>query len=903
MTTPLPRLGALCCAFGLSLASAIAQTGFSNWESAQVNPLALTPSGNTLLAVNTADNRLEVFDTSGGTTRWVRSISVGVEPVSVRARSETQAWVVNSISDSISIVDLPSGRVIRTLGTGDEPADVVFAGSPLRAFVSNSQANQVQVFDPANLGAAPGVIAIQGSKPRSLAVNAAGNRVYVGIFSSGNKTTVLNAPVVSNPGGPYGGLNPPPNDGTVFSPPLTPGLPPPPQVSQIVRQNASGQWLDDNGRNWSQFVTWGLHDQDVAIIDTTTLGVTFARGMMTTVMNLTVAPSGDITAIGTEALNEIRFAPNVNGIFLRVVLSKFNPATPATVSTVDLNPHLDYTTASVPPATRALSIGDPRGIAWQPDGSRAFVSGMGSNNVIVLDAAGGRLGQVAVGQGPTGLAMRSNGSRLFVLNRFDASVSVIDTVTLSEVQRVEFYDPTPSAIREGRPMLYDTQRTSGTGHLSCASCHIDGRNDGLAWDLGDPSGALKAVDIPCRQGPGNCRPWHPMKGPMVTQSLQGIVQAGAMHWRGDRENLAAFSGAFVDLQGLDAAPSAADMQAFTDFVATIKYPPNPLRNQDGSLPTALPVAGGTGNAQNGFTLYQTAPLFGGALTCVACHALPLGTDGTIDSPAPPPGGPPIQSLKVVQLRGLNDKVGFNRGSQTNNRGVGYDHDSDRDTLGNLLAQPPFTFPPNPGGAQQRRDMEAFMLAFTNDSHAAVGKQITFDGVNNGDVNLLNRLNTFLTQADNNAVGLVVKGRRNGVDRGWAYVGGGLFQSDRAGEMIDETTLLASATGGSELTYTVVTKGTEVGIGIDRDVDGYFDRDEVEACSNPADPTIIPGSPQAVLTGDTNGDRIVDLTDLAALLANYGKSPATLAEGDVDHDGDVDLSDVAMLLGNFGRTCG
>ena len=148
MTTPLPRLGALCCAFGLSLASAIAQTGFSNWESAQVNPLALTPSGNTLLAVNTADNRLEVFDTSGGTTRWVRSISVGVEPVSVRARSETQAWVVNSISDSISIVDLPSGRVIRTLGTGDEPADVVFAGSPLRAFVSNSQANQVQVFDP-----------------------------------------------------------------------------------------------------------------------------------------------------------------------------------------------------------------------------------------------------------------------------------------------------------------------------------------------------------------------------------------------------------------------------------------------------------------------------------------------------------------------------------------------------------------------------------------------------------------------------------------------------------------------------------------------------------------------------------------------------------------------------------
>ena len=67
------------------------------------------------------------------------SIPVGLDPVTVRARSNTEAWVVNGISDTISIVDLMSMNVVATLYPGNEPADVVFAGKPNRAFVSVSQ--------------------------------------------------------------------------------------------------------------------------------------------------------------------------------------------------------------------------------------------------------------------------------------------------------------------------------------------------------------------------------------------------------------------------------------------------------------------------------------------------------------------------------------------------------------------------------------------------------------------------------------------------------------------------------------------------------------------------------------------------------------------------------------------
>ena len=55
-------------------------------------------------------------------------------------------------------------------------------------------------------------------------------------------------------------------------------------------------------------------------------------------------------------------------------------------------------------------------------------------------------------------------------------------------------------------------------------------------------------------------------------------------------------------------------------------------------------------------------------------------------------------------------------------------------------------------------------------------------------------------------------------------------------------------------------------------------------------------------GDVNGDLVVDLTDLAVLLANFDATGATREQGDLDGSGTVDLSDLAMLLANFGVPC-
>lgn len=419
------------CVVALLLLPVAAQgDSIVNWENPHVHPLDVTPDGTRLLAVNTADARLEVFDITLAPARHLAPIPVGLEPVSVRARSNTEAWVANHVSDTVSIVDLAASHVVATLTTNDEPADVVFAGVPPRAFVSCSQVNRILVFDPVNLTAPPIAVPIDAEDPRAMAVSPNGATVYVAAFESGNGSTILSGEnkaagffppnAVSHPLGPYGGANPPPNAGEGFDPPLNPDNPPPPAVGLIVKKNGAGRWMDDNGGDWTDLVSglnaalsgrpagWDLPDHDVAVIDAATLSTGYANRLMNACMALAVNPaSGEVAVVGTEALNQVRFEPHLNGRFLRVQLAIFSPGVNPR-SIVDLNAHLTYAAPTVPQAQRDLSIGDPRGIVWNAAGTRGYVSGMGSNNVVVIDAAGRRAGKqptIEVGEGPTGLAL------------------------------------------------------------------------------------------------------------------------------------------------------------------------------------------------------------------------------------------------------------------------------------------------------------------------------------------------------------------------------------------------------------------------------------------------------------------------------------------------------------------
>jgi YVTN family beta-propeller protein len=788
------------------VAAEILPENFKNFEGPQVHPLALTPDGTRLLAVNTPGARLCVFDVTGDKPALVAEIPVGLEPVSVAARTDSEAWVTNWLSDSVSVVNLTTGNVVRTIDVGDEPTDVVFAGAQRdKAFVCVSGLNQLKVYDADAMGA-PQTIAINGKQPRALSADATGSRVFVSVFESGNQTTVISANQVRD----GGGLPKP-------SPKMAKKLPLAPTTGLIVKWNGAG-WADERGNSkWSRFVPFTLADVDLVVVnaaDATPQVEAEVSGVGTTVGNSVLDPTTNrLYVVNTEAHNDVRFEPNLRGRFesTRIALVDF-PAGSGRVRNSDLNPHINLDNPDGSDAERRLSLALPTDVARGADG-RLYVAAMGSARVGVINSAGDVQGRIKVGQGPTGLAVDDARQRLYVLNRFDQTVSTVDLRVNAEVNAVDLgFNPEPEVIREGRRFLYDGS-LSAHGDLACASCHLNGHRDGLAWDLGNPRGSLIAAPgiIPSI--------FHPMKGPMTTQSLRGITGNEPLHWRGDRPHFSDFNPAFMSLLGGPRELKNDEMASLTAFVQSLAYPPNPLQNLDRSL--SNPPTGPS--AERGRELYNNSPLDAGLLTCNACHSASPGfRAGTNNLIIPGLVLQETQDFKVPQLRGLYQKVGMLNESGEQLSGFGFIHDGSVATLLDFLRLPVFRF----RNDDDRRDVIAFVMAFDSGIAPAVGLQVTLNGDNRDSVEAAERVRLLIAQADAGNCDLIVKGIYGGERRGFVYTAAGRMQPDRTGEaLLGWQDLVQAVKAGAELTFTGVPVGDGRRLGIDQNLDGKLDNDQ------------------------------------------------------------------------------
>jgi hypothetical protein len=145
----------------------------------------------------------------------------------------------------------------------------------------------------------------------------------------------------------------------------------------------------------------------------------------------------------------------------------------------------------------------------------------------------------------------------------------------------------------------------------------------------------------------------------------------------------------------------------------------------------------------------------------------------------------------------------------------------------------------PEGELQRRQLEAFVLAFPTNLAPIVGQQITLTASSSAAV--VARVALLRQRADAGECELVAKTEIHDVEAGFLYVGSGQFRTDRqALPPIPEAALRLLATlGDRPVTYTCVPRGSGRRIGVDRDGDGFWDGDERAAHSDPADPTSTP----------------------------------------------------------------
>ncbi len=155
--------------------------------------------------------------------------------------------------------------------------------------------------------------------------------------------------------------------------------------------------------------------------------------------------------------------------------------------------------SSVRTAQATLPVHQPRALAYDGRRDILYIAGYGSDNVVALrDASRPTIKQrwisfiptAGTGCGPSALDVRDDGAVLAYcdLSRKVATIKLTKknvytptVTTTSELTKSRF---TAAQLR-GRMIFRqgNNRRLSGNGAMACASCHPEGRNDGLSWRI------------------------------------------------------------------------------------------------------------------------------------------------------------------------------------------------------------------------------------------------------------------------------------------------------------------------------------------------------------------------------------------------------------------------------------
>jgi len=356
--------------------------------------------------------------------------------------------------------------------------------------------------------------------------------------------------------------------------------------------------------------------------------------------------TNDFWQLNTEAVNKDpnkQTEPAVKGIFARNRVTIFEKTgagwgSPVGPKFIGLDPG-DQSGA----ITTANTVGQPVSLAFSPAGY-GFVAGLLTDNVLVLKDDGTYVMEWDLPDGaiPRFLLQHPTSNKAMMVYCWgDNKVRgyVVDPSAGTASLRVTYslhHDPTPPDVAAGREVFFDASHSAGE-NLSCATCHVDGGNDFLMWNLSN--GPLEE------------------KGPMFTQTLVGLQRLPPFHWRGERQ-LVDFRGAFPGLLGAKPddgdgvpepgeEPSDEQFARFQDFVFSLNNPANPNQNRLRRIDPTIehpdttftapgedpPVHDTTldGNPIIGQQAFQDPALVNvGRHSCVDCHDFPLGTDNEIN---------------------------------------------------------------------------------------------------------------------------------------------------------------------------------------------------------------------------------------------------------------------------------
>jgi DNA-binding beta-propeller fold protein YncE len=785
------------------------------FEVGQLQPLLLTRDGAGLVAINQPGNRLALLDPT--TLQIQLEIPIGMGGASVAERPGTdELWLVDRVQGCVSVISRAQGSIVRTIAVGAEPHGIAFSPSGDRAWITCSAVDRVDVIRTSDYSVRAH-IAIPAREPRGIVYM--NGRVWVTSFLSGNNTAGM---------------------GTLADPL---------HVTEV--RDVQGAGLTPLPDRDLFAIQPGATPAEDALDPSATV-----TGLGTILFNLHARPgTSELWIPNTEALNAANKGEKsfVGG---QVVSNR--------ITVVDVVQHTTriFDLDALAPAN--VKCAQPTGLAFDPVRARVYVCGYGSDLVAVFDIVGSnRLawhGYVNLppkqayprGTAPRTCVVSSDGASLYTFNRNDASIARIALGTLPASAPFAVDSPLPMSFGFsagsneevlGRHLFTDA-RNSKSQTSSCASCHVDGHTDAVLWDL---SNYLDPEGTPADQVSFGLD----VKGPLVTQSMRRMEESGPYHWRGEKRSINDFNASFIGLlEHQDAQGNPANIgpeyQYLRHFVNRLAWPANPAENKDRTL---------TPEQVEGALLFQTKPVLG-SLTCAACHTLPLGTRGEVTAEF---ADGVIRSADVPQLRGVGTKAGTPHviggafGTRTE-LGTGLSHAGAYPTLADVvmrddaqhMGQQNFQLTP-----LEAQKIAAFLAVFDTGLAPATAYQATaYPG--NAATFGVKELAYLEAQADRGNCDVVVFRTPPPHTSPHVFARTGMydtrthkFQLASASQPeVDAAALLAEAASGLPVTFVGMPLGMGLSHGLDRDMDGLYDVDEIALGTNPDDP-------------DTDGDHFID----------------------------------------------
>ena len=540
---------------GLVMTASTALAAFTTFESGQVRPLALSPTapGSSPSTRPTTGSRSS--PSTAPASPHTGSVPVGLEPVAVAARTNTEVWVVNHLSDSVSIVDVAADAAARRPHAAGRRRAARHrlrrAGrhprlhhhraprpEPSRRSAATCTTRPASAAPTSGCSTPPASAPTLGGTPLTIvdALRRHAARARRRARTAPPSTPPSSTPATRPPRSPRGGVQRRRGRRAVHRlrrPAMPGGLPPArtpnfagrhrqPEVGLIVKfDDATGHWEDELGRNWDNARALQLPDLDVFAIDanagppaqTASLRARRHRPLQ---HGGEPGRAGRSTSRNTDAHNEVRFEGpgHVRRQHACAATCTRRASRCSTARTVTAAPSEQAHQLRRRCPSPAGDEGDRasrrrRGMAVTANGRRstsrpsararsASSTPRSSRPTPSRPTAANHIG--VSGGGPSGLVLDEATQPALRADPLRRRASRSSTPTTDDRDRAPSRCTTRSRPRSsnGRPFLYDAALTSSNGEASCASCHIFGDFDSLAWDLGNPDDVVLNNPNPIR---------------------------------------------------------------------------------------------------------------------------------------------------------------------------------------------------------------------------------------------------------------------------------------------------------------------------------------------------------------------------------------------------------------------